>query len=137
MNPLLVDTNILIYAIDADSKFHGKAIDVILGADYILYTTSKNVSEFLVVLTRSKDIKIDAAEALEILESLLMNFKVLYPNKRSFQKFKELIQKYRPRGLWIHDIEIISIALSYGINRILTQNIDDFSRIEEIEIETL
>ncbi|MBX6423469.1 hypothetical protein [Thermosulfurimonas sp. F29] len=63
---------ILIYAIDADSKFHGKAIDVILGSDYILYTTSKNVSEFLVVLTRSKDkdIKIDAAEALEILESL-------------------------------------------------------------------
>jgi len=134
-NRLLVDTNVLIYAIDADSKFHPQAIELIQNTDYDLYTTSKNISEFLVVLTRTETIKIDTIKALDILKELISNLKVLYPSEDSYQKFIDLLGKYRPRGLRIHDFEIISIALASGITQIATQNIDDFKSIKEISIK--
>ena len=134
---LLVDTNILIYAIDADSKFHEKAQKLILNPRYELYTTSKNISEFLVVLTRTESIKIDVIKVLKILKNLLSNFVILYPNKESTIKFEELLKKYKPRGLRIHDFEIISIGLASGIDLIVTQNIDDFKNVKEISLQHL
>lgn len=136
-NQILVDTNILIYVVDEDSKFHDRAIDLILNSDYEFFTTSKNISEFLVALTRNTEIKIESDECLAILQDLLSEFQILYPNYKTFQKFEELIRKYRPRGLWIHDLEIASIAIAYEIPVIATNNIDDFKRIEEIEILSL
>ena len=55
---ILIDTNILIYSIDVDSKFHHKSIKLLPNPDNELYTTSKNISEFLVVLTRAESKKI-------------------------------------------------------------------------------
>ena len=49
----------------------------------------------------------------------------------------DLIKKYSPRGLKIHDFEIISVALSYKIKNIATVNKKDFSGIEEIELVSL
>jgi predicted nucleic acid-binding protein len=136
-NRLLVDTNILVYAIDADSRFNKHAIELIQNPDYELYTTSKNLSEFLVVLTRTETIKIDTIKALDILKELISYLKVLYPSEESYQKFVDLLEKYKPSGLRIHDFEIISIALVSGITQIATQNIDDFKSIEEISINQL
>jgi predicted nucleic acid-binding protein len=134
---ILIETNVLIYAIDADSRFHQQAIQLIQNPNYDLYTTSKNLSEFLVVLTRTETIKIDTVKALDILKVLISNLNVLYPSEESYQKFIELLGKYRPRGLRIHDFEIISIALTSGITQIATQNIDDFKSIGEISITQL
>ena len=44
-NQILVDTNILIYAVDEYSKFHDRAIDLIFNSNYEFFTTSKNISE--------------------------------------------------------------------------------------------
>ena len=134
---ILVDTNILIYAVDEDSKFHDRAIDLILNSNCEFFTTSKNISEFLVALTRNAEINIESDECLAILNDLLLELQILYPNYKTFQKFEELIRKYRPRGLWIHDLEIASIGIANEITRIATNNIDDFKRIEEIEVQSL
>ncbi len=90
---LLVDTNILIYAIDADSKFHEKAQELLLNPEYELYTTSKNITEFLVVLTRTKSVRLDVIVILKILRNILSNFIVLYPSKETSRKFEELLKK--------------------------------------------
>ena len=131
---ILVDTNILIYAIDADSKFHNSFIKFLSATEISFFTTIKNISEFLVVLTRKAGIDIPVTTCLQILDSLLSNIDILYPDPMTLKTFYDLINKYKPRGLWIHDIEIVSIAISHGISKIVTNNIDDFKRIEEIEI---
>ena len=118
MNKILLDTNVLIYAIDADSKYHKKSLELINDSTLSLYTTSKNISEFLVVLTRTEAVRIEVQEALEILLDLLLNIIVLYPTERSSEVFYNLLKKYNPSGLRIHDFEIISIGLSYGIRKI-------------------
>ena len=133
-NAILVNTNMLIYAVDADSVFHEQAINFLSDSALKLFTTSKNVSEFLVVLTRNSEIELSSSECLDILNSLLSDIVILYPAPASMNVFQELVRKYNPRGLWIHDVEIASIAISHGISVITTNNIVDFKPIDELKI---
>ena len=52
MNRIFVDTNILIYSIDEDSKFYSKSQEILFNSNSQLFTSSKNLSEFLSVVTR-------------------------------------------------------------------------------------
>jgi predicted nucleic acid-binding protein len=133
-NSILIDTNILVYAVDADSKFHKKAHQFLSNPFLKLFTTTKNISEFLVVLTRNTETDVTTSECLEILTNLLVDVVVLYPTPITLHVFNNLIRKYNPRELWIHDMEIASIAIAHGISVIATNNIADFSRIKEIEV---
>ncbi len=134
MNRVLVDTNILVYAVDEDSIFHAAAEKVLRSSEYSLFTTSKNLSEFLVVLTRGVVAPVPVEEALLLLEELMTNFTVLYPSGSSRKVLEQLLRKYQPRGLKIHDFEIMSIGLENGIRRVATVNKDDFKAVEEIEL---
>lgn len=59
---------------------------------------------------------------------------ILYPDAESFLIFKDLLEKYQPSGLRIHDYEILSIGLSNQITTIATFNEKDFSRVKEINL---
>ena len=61
-------------------------------------------------------------------------FTILYPTQIFFSILKKLLQKYKPKGLKIHDFEIVSIVLANEINQIATFNIKDFESIEEISL---
>lgn len=134
MNKILVDTNVLIYSIDEDSIFHTLSKKLIQNTNYSLYTTSKNLSEFLVVLTRGSEVSVSIEDALKTLENLIAVFTILYPSEASTNIFKELLSEYRPKGLKIHDFEIVSIGLQNGIKNVATINKDDFKGIKEIEV---
>ncbi len=131
---ILVDTNVFIYALDQDSKFHKQAFEFLSNSSARLFTTSKNVTEILVVLSRDKDLNLSTDECVELLKDVLADIAILYPNEVSLKIFFELVCKYSAKGLWVHDIEIASMAIAYGIENIATKNIKDFSRIEEINI---
>ncbi len=131
---ILVDTNILIYAIDEDSKFHNRALNFLSEPSRHYFVTSKNISEFLVALTRNIENNLSTRQYLTILNGLLVDIDILYPNSKSVKVFCDLINKYNPRGLWIHDIEIASIGIANGVSKIATRNVDDFCRIDEIEV---
>lgn len=98
-NLVLVDTNILIYAIDADSQFHERALKFLSNDTLRFFTASKNISEFLVVLTRNEEIDLSSAECLEILNSLLADVTILYPNPMTFNVFQDLVRKYNPPAI--------------------------------------
>ena len=59
---------------------------------------------------------------------------ILYADKNSSEIFKELLLKYKPLGLKIHDFEIISIGLANDISNFYTANIKDFKMISEINL---
>lgn len=134
MNNVLFDTNLLLYSIDEDSKYFNSVQELLNDVSLKLYTTSKNISEFLSVVTRIPNSTISVKEALNITEEFRSTFTILYPTEKSYLIFIELLKKYSPRGLKIHDYEIISIALSNKIKSIATINQKDFSGIEEIEL---
>ncbi|MBC8489817.1 MAG: type II toxin-antitoxin system VapC family toxin [Bacteroidetes bacterium] len=134
MNRILVDTNVLVYSIDEDSKFNSRAIKLLTNPNYDLYTTSKNLSEFLVVLTKGIEVPLTIKETVDLLEGLMANLTILYPSKNSFRQFKKLVLKYKPRGLKIHDFENVSIGLENGIKHVATINIKDFKSIDELHL---
>ena len=136
INEVLIDTNILVYAIDEDSKFYSKSQALLYDSDYDLLTTSKNLSEFLAVVTKGQVVSLSVDEALAVLEDYDDILTILYPSETSIHIFKELLQKYKPTGLKIHDFEIISIGLSHEINQIATVNTKDLEGVEEIELIT-
>ncbi len=134
MTNILFDTNLLIYAIDEDSKYFNSVQKLLDDDSLNLFTTSKNLSEFLSVVTRYPDKSISIKEALLIIEDFISIFTVLYSTRESYLIFIDLLKKYSPHGLKIHDYEIISIALSHKIKNIATANQKDFSGITEIKL---
>ena len=134
MNNILLDTNVLIYSIDQDSKFFGKSQNIIKNGDINLFTTIKNISELLSVITRFEQNNIDVNEAISIVKNFENITTILYPNYNSYQMFKKLLNKYKPTGLQIHDFEIISISLNNNINDIATFDTKDYKNIDEISI---
>ena len=52
MNNVLLDTNLLIYAIDEESKYFHSVQNLLNDDTNKFFITSKNISEFLSVVTR-------------------------------------------------------------------------------------
>ncbi len=48
-------------------------------------------------------------------------------------KIADLLKRYQPSGLEIHDFEIAAIALTHHISHIVTFNKKDFEKIKEIK----
>ncbi len=131
MNNLLLDTNILIYALDENSKFHQRAKNILTDGKYNFFITSKNISEFFAVCTK---LNLDKDKIWGFYNEIKTNAIILYPSGESIKKFEMLIKKYSPFGNRVYDIEIASIMLANKVLRIATLNITDFENINEINL---
>jgi len=136
MNKILVDTNILVYSIDQDSKYH-RASSSLLTSENKIFIAAKCLSEFYAVVTRAPVVSLSASEALQMVRWFSENFTILFPEHNSLSTLMQLSEKYQPRGLKIHDFEIISIGLAHKIKRLATFNKKDFAAVEEIELVEL
>ncbi len=134
MSKLLLDTNLLYYAIDKASSFHSISLRFIDEVDSDLYTTVKNISEFLVSTTRGDDPTLTVEQALNAVRDFQKFMAILYPDNRSFSQHQELLLHYSPKGKKIHDYEIAAIALANDITQIATFNADDFAKITKITV---
>ena len=129
---ILLDSNVLLYAMDKKSKYHTISINILENKKYELFVSTKNIAEILAV---SSKIKIDKNLVLNFIDNII--FKVsnlIYPNKESFNQFLKIIKTYNIKGNQVYDMEIASIMLANGINTIATFNHKDFREINEIEI---
>lgn len=134
MSDLLVDTNLLIYALDQKSEFHARARTLLYHSSYNLFTTSKNLTEFLAVTTRGQKPLLSIEAAVLMIEKIEQSLAILYPSPGSSAILRGLLRKYQPLGLRIHDFEIIAIGLSHRINLIGTKNERDFLGVDEIRV---
>jgi len=134
MSNVLIDTNVLIYAIDKSSSYHLWASRFFNDTSFSCYTTSKNLSELLCVLTRGPEPALAIEEALNAVKVFVTHCRVLYPDSTSWQLLSDWVIKYSVRGLLVHDYEIASIAVSHGITTIATVNRGDFKKITEIAV---
>ena len=128
---LLIDTNLLLYALNKDSDNYKISISVISNLNYNLFLTSKNISEFFAVTSK---LKIPLETVFNFYEDLKIYTKFFFPGEKSLIILENLIQKYKPKGNQVFDIEIVSIMLANDISHIATFNKKDFNHIIEIEI---
>ena len=95
MNSILVDTNVLIYALDQSSLFFERSVKILNGEQNQLFIATKNISEYFAVCSK---LLVDRAHAVAFYEELLINATILYPNPASLQHFQSLLARYQPKG---------------------------------------
>ncbi len=127
---VLLDTNILIYAIDQNSKYYKISINILKNMRYELFVSTKNIAELLSVTSK---MGIDKNIILEYIDETVLDIsKVLYPNEFSFKEFIQIISEYNIKGNKVYDMEIVSIMLANKIDTIATFNRKDFENIKNI-----
>ena len=138
---IFIDTNILIYATNAESPFQEKATSVLnqlmtRGIEGVI--SPQIIREYLVVFTRG-DSPDDAARsaALYNVGKFLETFTLLNESRETVTRLKAIVENSNIGGKQIHDANIVAVMQEYGIKRLLTHNLDDFKRYGEIEIMNL
>ncbi len=128
---LVLDTNILIYALDKDSIFHSKSKEILENATFNRFITTKSITEYFAVCSK---LDYELEKVIAFYDEIERNISFLFPSKESLFIFTELIKKYKPRGNRIFDIEIVSVMLANDVKNLATFNIDDFKNITEINL---
>lgn len=131
MNKVGIDTNVFIYTLDKSSPHHNKCDNFLKDTENELFTTTKNISEFIAVCTK---IGVDREKMNGMYNEIKNNITILYPTEKSLSVFEQLNEKYHPKGNRVYDVEIVSIFISNNVTSIATVNIDDFKNITEIKL---
>lgn len=136
----VIDTNVLLYAVNADAPEHGAARRFLLGVGRTVepwYLTSGIVYEFLRVATHPKvfPLPLAARDALGFLTPLLdaENVHVLQVGQQHWSLLAAMLEELtHPSGNLFFDIWTVALMREHGIRRIYTTDTDflQFSGIE-------
>lgn len=137
----LVDTNVLLYAADADSEFHVPCRRLLDNArrDPTPWFLSWNICyEFLRVSTHPRVYvkPWSAARALEFIEALLAapGASLLTPTPRHAAVLRQCLDELpEARGNLVHDLHTAVLMREHGVGRIVTRD-TDFSRFGFLEV---
>ncbi|MGH8606647.1 MAG: type II toxin-antitoxin system VapC family toxin [Gammaproteobacteria bacterium] len=138
---LVVDTNILVYAADADAQFHAVSHDWLerqRGRADAWYTTWAILYEFLRVTTHPRVMRRpwSAPEAWSFVSALLTSpgLGVLVPTQRHAQVAEQVIAELpHLAGNLLHDTHTAVLMREHGIRRICTRDVD-FHRFSFLEV---
>ncbi len=134
---VMVDTNILIYANSANVQFNKEARKTLLKLlqnNYVLCISRQIIREFLVYATRYnfENEKVDSKIILNRIFENLEQYHIVNENDKVTYNLKHLIDDYNLSGKKIHDANIVATMQAYNITKLLTHNIKDFERFNNI-----
>lgn len=141
--PLLLDSNVLVYAHNEDSSFHPQAIklvtEVIRGETFGVLS-SQNLMEFYSVITdkRRLDSPITPNLASELVNGYLSSpFEIIYPNLNTNKITAEILKKNEFKDGQVFDVFLVATMLSSDIRHIVTANVADFKKFDGISVHPL
>ena len=141
VEPGIVDTNVLIYALDTAAPQHVAARALLNAAREdaaTLFVTSQILCEFYSVMTNPRRIARprDAAEALTVLSEMLAFLHVLPVPDGTIDRLLDLLRRRPVTGSDVFDLHIVAAMQANGIGRIYTFNIADFEAFPELSVIT-
>ena len=143
VEPLFIDTNILIYANVTGAPFHKQALDALTLAQQSespLWISRQVLREFIAARTRPQTFSKPSTPevVIERVQYLEEQFQVADDNSLVTEQLIKLLGKFKIGGKQVHDANIVATMLAYDIPCLLTHNIKDFKRFEGvIKIETI
>ncbi len=132
---MLVDTNILVYAINEDSSKNKQAKKFLKDNQGKLTVAHQNIIETIKVLTQSKFSKpLKPKLAIEAVLAIIGNCQIIAPKIGTEFIALELVKKSNLSGNRIFDAYLTATALSNSIDTIATDNVKDFKKFKEIKV---
>lgn len=130
------DANLLLYFLDGLSSFHPKAKDIfslITKGKIMPFVTQQNMIETQNVLL--KTYKKKPRQALRLVEGVVYDFSftIIFPLHSTYGTYHGLLTRCNSAKIDIFDYYLAATILDNGINRILTANTKDFSKIKQIK----
>jgi predicted nucleic acid-binding protein len=141
VEPGLVDTNVLIYALDADAAQHASSralLEAGRAGSVTLYVTSQIICEFYSVVTNPRRVAkpCSSTAALAAISSLLGFLHVLPVPAQTVEELIRLVRRRPVTAGDIFDLQILATMNVNGIQRIYTFNTADFVGFPEIALLT-
>ena len=137
---ILVDTNILLRSIDTRHPhlpMVERALFVLRDRNETLNVTVQNFVEFWAVATRpaanENGLGMTTSAAMKELTILIAFFPLLPEPSSIFDEWQRLVTTYKVSGKNTHDARLVAAMKANGIAKILTFNIQHFTRYKEIE----
>ncbi|MEM1312020.1 MAG: type II toxin-antitoxin system VapC family toxin [Patescibacteria group bacterium] len=138
MTKVLLDTNVLVYAVNPDSEFHQQVKDFILGLvekEIKTYIPDKSLYEFYRVLS-SQVLKkyFTQEEAKKTWKTFAFSefFEIAYSDEAILRTTDKLLDKFP--NYHVFDMQIMACGLVNRVNTIFTKNLKDFPRVNEVTI---
>ncbi|MSU61306.1 MAG: PIN domain-containing protein [Pedosphaera sp.] len=135
---LFVDTNVLVYATDANSPWQGAATSALEGwrrAGTQLCLSVQVLREYLAVVTRPAPGQTTPPDWTAILANLAAfraQFLVLEDTGPVAEELARLAQQFAVRGRQIHDANLVAVMRRSGVRDLLTHNTADFTRFSAL-----
>jgi predicted nucleic acid-binding protein len=131
---MLIDSNLLIYALNDDAAKQKKAQAFIRSLKQPVLA-QQNIFETVKVVTHHTfPTAFSAQEAVEIMDILSAQIQIVSPTSFTHSIALELLQKYSVTGTEVSDAYLVATALSHNITKIATDNVKHLGIYQEIEI---
>jgi toxin-antitoxin system PIN domain toxin len=138
---VLLDTNVLVYALDKESPHHlssRRVVDRAAKGDQSYCISSQTLAEFLSVVTNARRVKSprSVSEALDALETFLAmpGITLLSVTPEVTTRWLAMVRHAPVSGPHVFDVQLAATALEAGVSRVCTYNAADFQRIDGIEV---
>jgi toxin-antitoxin system PIN domain toxin len=137
----VVDTNILVYAADTDSPFHGrcrKALEQWRTQNSVWYTTWSIIYEFVRVTTHPRVMRtpLSVADSWRFIDAVLASpsLSILVETDRHSDVVAQVFDELpHLQGNIIHDAHTAILMREHGLRRIFTRD-TDFHRFPFLEV---
>jgi hypothetical protein len=139
VEPGVVDTNVLVYALDADAPQHAAARALLESGRNpasTLYVTSQILGEFYAIVTNPRRVAKprSANEAIAAIVALLAYLHVLPMPARAVDGWLDLLRRHPVTGGDVFDLQIVATMEASGVGRIYTFNTSDFVAFAELTV---
>ena len=132
-DPVLVDTNVLIYHQIALSPFHAAArsqLHDLAAAGNPLWLSRQILREYLAAMSRPGTLtpSLPMTTLIADVQTFESRFLIAEDGSAVTVHLLSLLASISCSGKQVHDANIVATMLSHGIPRLLTHNVADFSR---------
>ena len=137
---IFVDTNILLTASSPERSLHRAALSVLQDwprQGRRLYCNGQVLREYLVVSTRplaKNGLGLSIDDALHNLQAFSTRLKLLEESLAVSLRLRQLIGHIPCLGKQIHDANLVATAQVFKLDGLVTENIEDFRRFENLMV---
>lgn len=135
---ILIDTNVLLRSLQPHHPHCAmveRAVSALRTRNETLNVAAQNLIEFWAVATRpatENGLGMTVEMATRELAVLKRLFALLPETAWVFEEWERLVTTHRVSGKNTYDARIVAVIKVHGITRILTFNVQDFTRFEDI-----
>lgn len=135
---VVLDTNVLLAATDAGRAEYEDALLTLNewpSRGTTLYTTGQILREYLAVATRPQSangLGLTRQDSVSNVRSLTQRMRTLDDTDKAREKLLDLVETVDVAGKQVHDANIVATMLAAGVETLVTMNVRDFARFDDL-----